>query len=202
MRYLDKAYDDLVEKVNKFFSKDELLKKAKNKLLKGESVNNYDVLMSQLSTQNGSALLCRCKVNCRDCSFCLAVPSIEYMYGSFIDEKYLLFKYYSDYSSLDTNKVFNLLNKELEEHRKLCMNNIVAEFGSLKIGYYNRNYNESKNYLVGVVNNEIVFMFVVVKVESTDISVELKEDEYLVFSIPISNVIGTLTIRVDDYSIL
>lgn len=201
MRYLDKAYDDLVEKVNKFFSKDELLKRARNKLLTGDSGSNYGVLMSKIPTQDGSALLCKCIVNSMSCSFGLAVPSIEYMYGSFIDEKYLLFEYYSDYSSLDTNKVFNLLNKKLEEHRKLCMSNIVAEFGSLKIGYYNRNYNESKNYLVGVVNNEIVFMFVV-KVESMDISVELKEDEYLVFSIPFGKDTGTLSIRVDDYSIV
>lgn len=201
MRGLNKAYDDLIEKVNKFFSKDELLKKAKNKLLKGESANNYDVLMSQLPTQNGVGLLCICSIKTIDCKFVFAIPVIEYSHNTIIDDRHPLFEYSSSYSSLATNKVYKLLKKELDNHRKLCKSNIVAEFGNLKIGYYNCDFNEANFNLVGVVNDEIVFMFVI-ETDSLDLDVKLKEDEYLVFSIPFGKDTGTLNIRVDDYSIV
>lgn len=201
MRDIKKAYNTLIEEVNKFFSKEEMLKKAKNKLLNGDRVSNYEVLISKIPTQDGSSLLCKCIVNSRSCSFAFAIPFIEYSYNDIIDERYPLFEYSSNYSSLDTDKVYNLLKQELNKHRKLYKSNIVAEFGCLKIGYYNCNCNEARNYLLGVVNDEIVFMFII-ETDSIDLDVNLKEDEYLVFTIPFNKGIGTLTIRVDDYSIV
>jgi len=116
----------------------------------------------------------------------------------------------------NVKSLYDALELKLDEHRWFCKNSIVAEFGRLQIGYYKWGHPNcvKKYYLVGLVDDEIVFMFVVDAEDEYDgcgFYVDLV-GEFLKFRIPSTREVDdfsdvglddcyTLYVRLSDYSV-
>lgn len=186
MRGLEKAYNTIMKEVDKFYSKEEMVKRAKKKLV-GNQSNDFEVMRCDVDTQDYVTLICNCDANRKSYRFGLSVPVMEdfgFLSSSLLD---------------NTNEVsFNTLKEELNKHRSLCKSNIVSEFGNLKIGYYN--YKPITNFLVGLVDDEIVFIFEICT-DYIDIDIML-EDELLLVTIPFFGNTKVVAIKVEDYSVV
>lgn len=221
MRGLKKACSDLIKQVDKYYSKESALKQAKIKLLKGEVPEEH--LKVNLSTQYGVCLSCICASDFYN--FVLEIPEITEWRSVLYPDKEKVYEckdyFWEDTDSanvsFDVKLLYDALELRLDEHRWFCNHNIVAEFGRLQIGYYLYHYHPScveKYHLVGLVDDEIVFMFVVdAEAEYGDCGfcVDLV-GEFLKFRIPSTREVDdfsdvgldncyTLYVRLSDYSV-
>lgn len=147
IRGLDKVYNTMLSSYNKDSSDVEI---AKRKLLTG-STSNVLFYKKRLETQKSMTLQSRFFMKSNEVNISLEIPAI-----SIIDDDYSVLGYFLFYNETNFKemclKLLGYLEKCLESK------NIVGRFGDLIISFcpFNENLN---NYLVGIVNNEIVFMY-------------------------------------------
>lgn len=146
MRGLQEAYDNVKQSIDKYYSKEEMINRAKKKLLSNELlVDSY--FEYPISTQRDAFLSCRCNPTMISYDFNLRVPLIE-------------LKKQALYSTVFDRNVSNEnLCCELYRHKDLCMNSCIVNFGDLIIGNYPYTNRPFSRFITGMVNHKIVFIF-------------------------------------------
>lgn len=142
MRGLEKAYNTIMKDVERYYSEEEKVKRAKEKLTKGVVLKSEGIRYG-LKTQKNVELRCECSPDKVSCKFNLTVPIIRFTSV--------------DYVSLSKDVSFEKLCELISRHKELCKNNIIETFGNLKIGFYQ--IMESGVYITGLVGDNIVFIF-------------------------------------------
>lgn len=192
MRGLEKAYNTIMKDVERYYSEEEKVKRAKEKLTKG--VLNSKRIRYGLKTQKNVELRCECSPDNVYCKFNLTVPIIRFTS--------------MDYVSLSNKDVsFEKLCELISRHKELCKNNIIETFGNLRVGFYQDI--ELGVYVTGLVEDKIVFIFRVIpqlctyadsgslKCEGLEVYIDLdKEVIILCFRD------RELMVRLEDYSIV
>lgn len=172
MRGLQEAYDNVKQSIDKYYSKEEMINRAKKKLLSNELlVDSYFEYL--ISTQRDAFLSCRCNPTMISYDFNLRVPLIKLRQQAL-------------YSTVfDRNVSYENLCCELYRHKDLCMNSCIASFGDLIISSYPYPFRPYARFLTGMVNHKIVFLFRVSKGWGTHLhitNIALK-DNFIYFTI-------------------
>lgn len=142
MRGLIDAYNKSLEDTNKYYLKEEIVKRAKNKLLR-EDFSEVSYMKYSLNTQKGAFLLAESYDKGKCFKYNLSIPMIrgESNFGVYnLSASYVSFK--------DLQKCINT-------YKKFKVGNTTV-FGKLRVNNF---YNKQGNFLVGMVGRNIVFMF-------------------------------------------
>lgn len=144
MRGVEKAYNSIMKNINTFYSKEEVCKRAKEKLL-GMNCPENVYFESEIGTQHGLCLVCACSYFNKEYKFDLKILSINFKYKS-IGVTGLCGSYVP----------YNKLISSIDSHKYYCSNNIVQVYGDLSIGFYTYN---NMRYFAGMVGSNLVFLF-------------------------------------------
>ena len=145
MRGLEKAYNTIMKDVERYYSEEEKLKRAKEKLTKGVVLKSEGIRYG-LKTQKNVKLECECSPDKVYCKFNLTVPIIRFTSMGYVP--------------LSKDVSFEKLCELISRHKELCKNNIIETFVNLKVGFYQ--IMESGVYITGLVGDNIVFIFRVI----------------------------------------
>ena len=156
IRGLDSAYNRLKLSIDDYYyySEGGRLKRAKQKLLCAEC-KVKEKFSIRLTTQSHMELNAYCS---NDGYY------FEFRVG------WLTKPFLSSVVNYSLNGRFNTyedLILTLNEHRNVCSHSIIAKFGDLSVGTYTLGRN---NYLTGLVDNKIVFMFKILVLDCSRIS--------------------------------
>ena len=143
MRGLIDAYNKSLEDTNKYYSKEEIVKRAKNKLLK-EDFSEVSYMKYSLNTQKGAFLLAESYDKGKCFKYNLSIPMIR------AESNFGVYNLSASYVS------FKDLQKNINEYKKKFKKGSVTVFGKLKISNF---FTMKGCFLVGMVGRNIVFMF-------------------------------------------
>lgn len=142
MRDLEKAYNSIMKDVERYYSEEEKVKRAKEKITKGVGLKSKRIRYG-LKTQKNVELRCECSPDKVSCKFNLTVPIIRFTSV--------------DYVSLSKDVSFEKLRELISKHKELCKDNIIETSGNLNIGFYQ--VSDLGVYVTGLVKDKIVFIF-------------------------------------------
>lgn len=148
LKGLEHTYKKLKEEIDNKFTKEDKIELARKRLMTGEDSNF--IFEKDLHTQKGLKLVIMSNGSSDNCYFDLALPTISF--STFFNGDFKCM-YLSKVLERVDIKSYNSLVNMLKEIISNCNeSNILDTYGKLKVIYYN-------NSLVGIKNNEIVFIF-------------------------------------------
>lgn len=148
LKGLEHTYKKLKEEIDNKFTKEDKIELARKRLMTGEDSNF--IFEKDLYTQKGLKLVIMSNGSSDNCYFDLALPTISF--STFFNGDFKCM-YLSKVLERVDIKSYNSLVNMLKEIISNCNeSNILDTYGKLKVIYYN-------NSLVGIKNNEIVFIF-------------------------------------------
>lgn len=147
MRGLCDSYNIVMKDINKFCSKEEVIKRAKKKLL-GVKYDDMEYFECNVSTQKGVVLVGVGFTDSNNYKFYMQIPRINL---NSWDTTIGVGTYTTKLMTYD-----NLCSVFNSHKSYCCSSNELKRLGDLGIHFYFHNFDY---YLTGIVNNEIVFMF-------------------------------------------
>lgn len=197
IRGLKDVYSDLNSFIEDFYSPENTYKRAKEKLLTGEYSDSSSRYF-KFSTQYKLELYCCCSEDKKACKYALLVPVLESGLNNIFTGCYIVVDEDGNYI---TWGYFNGGFYDKYENLIGALNKIKSRCNSSTLVYSINNLSVYfvKEYLIGIVNNEIVFMFIINNISSLD--VDCSNNKLTVHYINETRAISK-SIRLEDYSII